>query len=68
MTFQTLVEHIQILPLSEKEEMRALLDRYVAEERRAQYAAHDQQRLDELRRDALEFSDAIPRLRALKES
>lgn len=50
MNFLTLVEEIRHLSLSEKEEMRSLLDRYVAEERRAQMPAHHRESLEELQR------------------
>ena len=68
MTFQTLVEHIQLLSLPEKEEIRSLLDRYVAEERRAEVARHHEESLEELRRDELEFSSDPARLRQMLDS
>ena len=68
MTFQTLVEHIQLLSLPEKEEIRSLLDRYVAEERRAEIARHHVESLEELRRDELEFSSDPARLRQMLDS
>lgn len=68
MNFHALVEEIQHLSLSEKEEMRSLLDRYVADERRAEIAAHHRESLEELQRGELEFSDNPRRLRELLDS
>ncbi len=68
MQFHTLVDQIRDLSLPEKEEVRSLLDRLVAEERRAEIALHHQESLEELRRGELEFANDPRRLRDLMES
>lgn len=65
MHFHALVEEVRQLSLPEKEEMRSLLDRIVAEERRAEIASRYKESLEELRNDDLEFSDDPARLRDL---
>lgn len=68
MHFHALVEEVRHLSLSEKEEMRSLLDRLVAKERRAEIAARHQEGLEELRNGGLELSDDPTRLRDLMKS
>ena len=65
MQFHTLVEKIRHLSLPEKEEMRSLLDRFVADERRAEISAHHRESLEELQRGELKFSSDPERLREL---
>jgi hypothetical protein len=67
MQFHLLVDEIRHLSLPEKEEIRALLDKLLIEERRAEIASHHQQSLEELRRGELEFSSDPGRLRQMLE-
>jgi hypothetical protein len=67
MQFHLLIDEIQHLSLPEKEEIRALLDRFLIEERRAEISSRHQQSLDELRRGELEFSSDPDRLRQMLE-
>ena len=67
MQFHLLVDEIRHLSLSEKEEIRSLLDKFLIEERRAEISSHHQQSLEELRRGDLEFSSDPDRLRQMLE-
>ncbi len=68
MQFHTLVDQVRHLSLPEKEEMRTLLDRFLAAERRAKISAHHRESLEELERGELEFSSDLGRLRNLLEA
>ena len=63
MAFHTLVEEIQQLSVSEKEEMRGLLDKFIAEERRAEIAASYREAQEEHDRGDLVFSSDPAALR-----
>jgi hypothetical protein len=65
MNFNALVQEIQILSLPEKEEMKSLLDRYIAEGRRAEIVKHYRESRDELDQGKLEFSNDLGRLREI---
>ncbi len=65
MHFHALVDEIQDLSLAEKQEVRTLLDRFVAEERRKEMARNHEESLEELRQDRLEFTSDPSRLRRM---
>ena len=63
MHFHALVEEVQDLSLAEKQEVRTLFDRFVAEERREEMARSHEESLEELHRGRLEFTSDPSRLR-----
>ncbi len=65
MHFHALVDEIQDLSLAEKQEVRTLLDRFVAEERRGEMARNHEESLEELRQGRLEFTSDPSRLRRM---
>lgn len=65
MHFHLLVEEIRSLTLPEKEEMRSLLDRFLADERRHDMAANYVASSEELQQDKLTFSSDVAQLREL---
>lgn len=65
MNFHNLVEEIRGLDLAGKQEMRNLLDKLLAEERRAEIARHAEEALGEYESGELEFSDDPGELRRL---
>lgn len=65
MQFHALVEEIRILSLNEKEEVRTLLDRFLAEERREEIAAHHREAQRELAAGKLKFSGDLGELRGM---
>jgi len=65
MHFHTLVDEIRDLSLAEKQDMRTLLDRFVAEERREEIARSHEESLEELRQGRLEFTSNPSQLRRM---
>lgn len=64
MQFHALVDEIQQLTVPEKEEVRDLLDKFLAEERRSQLVASYAEARQELEQGKLEFSGDAAQLRA----
>ncbi|MCP4657039.1 MAG: hypothetical protein GY856_16640 [bacterium] len=56
MHFHTLVDEVRDLSLAEKQDMRILLERFVAEERREEMARSHEESIEELRQGRLEFT------------
>lgn len=65
MHFHALVDEIQDLSLAEKQEVRTLLDRFVAEERRREMVGNHAESLEELHQGRLEFTNDSSRLRRM---
>jgi hypothetical protein len=54
-TFADIIEQIRKLSLSEKEDLHALLDKILAEERRNEIAENHKQSMKELKKGKLKF-------------
>jgi hypothetical protein len=65
MHFHALVDEIRELSLEEKQEMRSLLGKFVAEEQRAAILSNYQESLEELEKGQLEFSSDTARLKRM---
>ncbi len=65
MQFHALVDEIRELSLEEKQEMRSLLGRFVAEEQRAAILSNYQESLEELGKGQLEFSSDTARFKRM---
>ncbi len=65
MHFHTLIDEIRDLSLAEKQEIRTLLDRLVAEERREEMVRSHKESLEELRLGRLEFTSDPNQLRRM---
>ncbi len=65
MQFHTLVDEIRDLSLAEKQDMRTLLDRFVAEQRREEIAGSHEESIEELRQGRLEFTGNPSQLRRM---
>ena len=61
-TFNTIVEEVQKLSIDEKEELQALLMKYLVEARREEFHQNYLYSQKQLERGALKFSDNIDEL------
>ncbi|WP_456325884.1 hypothetical protein [Desulfonauticus submarinus] len=65
--YDALIENIKSLPLSEKEELKSLIEKYIIEERRNEIEAHYKKSLSELKKGKLQFSSDIKELKDMLE-
>ena len=63
--FAEVVEQVKKLSIEDKEELRALLEKYLVDERREEVLKNYDQSLNELKEGKLEFSTDINRLKEL---
>ncbi|WP_456471181.1 hypothetical protein [Caminibacter sp.] len=65
--YDALIENIKSLPLSEKEELKTLIEKYIIEERRNEIEAHYKKSLSELKKGKLQFYSDIKELKDMLE-
>jgi hypothetical protein len=64
-SFAEVVEEVKNLSLEEKLELRALIEKYLAEERRQEIFDNHQSSLDELKEGELVFSSDVDTLKGM---